>query len=57
MTARDKWHETLAGALANWHIGCIPPRPDWSIERELFRSGVAEILSLRLRAAIYPQDM
>lgn len=38
----------------DWHLGCIPSRPDWSIERELFRSGIAEILSLRLRVAYMP---
>lgn len=41
-------------ARADWHLGCIPSRSDWSIERELFRSGIAEILSLRLRVAYMP---
>lgn len=41
-------------ARNDWHLGCIPPRPDWGIERELFRSGIAEILSLRLRVAYMP---
>lgn len=38
----------------NWRVGCISLRPNWSIERELYRSGVAEILSLRLRVAYMP---
>jgi hypothetical protein len=54
VTARDKWRKIVADALTDWRVGCIPPRPDWSIERELFRSGIAEILSLRLRVAYMP---
>ena len=53
-TARDEFRKVVAAALTDWRIGCIPSRPDWSIEQELFRSGIAEILSLRLRVAYMP---
>lgn len=54
MTARDDFRKLAAAVRNDWHLGCIPPRPDWSIEQELFRSGIAEILSLRLRIAYMP---
>lgn len=53
-TAKADFLKLAAEARADWHLGCIQSRPDWSIERELFRSGVAEILSLRLRVAYMP---
>lgn len=52
--AKRDFLKLAAEAHADWHLGCIPSRPDWSIERELFRSGIAEILSLRLRVAYMP---
>lgn len=54
MKTGNKFRELAAEATAHWHVGCIPTRPDWSVERELFRSGIAEILSLRLRVAYMP---
>lgn len=54
MTAKEEFRKLATAARQDWHLGCIPPRPDWSIERELFRSGIAEILSLRLRVAYMP---
>lgn len=53
-TARARFQEAVAETLTDWRLGCIPSRQDWSIERELFRSGIAEILSLRLRIAYMP---
>lgn len=54
LSAAIEYRKLAAESLADWQIGCIPSRPDWSIERELFRSGIAEILSLRLRIAYMP---
>lgn len=54
MTAKSDFLKLAAEARTDWHLGCVPPRPDWSVERELFRSGIAEILSLRLRVAYMP---
>lgn len=54
MSARDEYRKAVADALSQWRHGCIPPRADWSVEAELFRSGIAEILSLRLRVAYMP---
>lgn len=53
-TAKRDFLKLSADVLRDWRIGCIPSRPDWSIERELFRSGLAEIISLRLRGAYMP---
>lgn len=53
-TAKSDFLKLAREAKVDWHLGCIPPRPDWSIENELFRSGIAEILSLRLRIAYMP---
>lgn len=53
-TAASEFRKLAAEVRADWHLGCIPSRPDWSIERELFRSGIAEIISLRLRVAYMP---
>lgn len=50
----NEFRKLAAAVRADWHLGCTPPRPDWSVERELFRSGIAEILSLRLRVAYTP---
>lgn len=52
--AKSNFLKLADEALRDWRIGCIPSRPDWSIEHELFRSGIAEILSLRLRIAYMP---
>lgn len=54
MSVASAFRKLAAEALTDWRLGCIPPRPDWSTERELFRSGIAEILSLRLRIAYMP---
>lgn len=54
MTAGSEFRKLAEEARTDWHRGCIPLRPDWSVERELFRSGIAEILSLRLRVAYMP---
>lgn len=54
MSAAADFRKLAAEARADWLVGCIPTRPDWSIERELFRSGLAEIISLRLRVAYMP---
>lgn len=54
MSARDEFRKAVAHTLTQWRYGCIPPRADWSVEAELFRSGIAEILSLRLRIAYMP---
>lgn len=51
---RDQFRLEVAAALTDWRLGCIPPRPGYSAERELFRAGVAEILALRLRVAYMP---
>lgn len=53
-TAKRDFLKLAAEARTDWHIGCIPTRPDWSVEQELFRSGITEILSLRLRIAYMP---
>lgn len=50
MSARDEYRKAVAETLTYWRHGCIPPRAEWSLE-ELFRSAIAEILSLRLRVA------
>lgn len=50
----NEFRKLAAEALQDWRIGCIPSRPDWSVEHELFRSEIAEILSLRLRIAYIP---
>lgn len=52
--AGNAFRVLVAEARNTWHSGCIPSRPDSSIERELFRSGIAEILALRLRVAYMP---
>lgn len=54
MTAGAAFRALANEARTDWHRGCIPSRPDYSIDRELFRSGIAEILSLRLRIAYTP---
>lgn len=54
MTSGNAFRKLSAEALTDWRLGCIPSRPDWSVERELFRFGIAEILSLRLRIAYMP---
>lgn len=54
MTTGNEFRKIAAEARNTWHLGCIPSRPDCSIGRELFRSGIAEILSLRLRIAYMP---
>lgn len=54
MTARDEYKKAVADTLTQWRHGCIPPRVNWSVEAELFRSGISEILSLRLRVAYMP---
>lgn len=54
MSARDEFKKAVADTLTQWRHGCIPPRANWSVEAELFRSGIAEILSLRLRVAYSP---
>lgn len=54
MTAGNAFRALATEARTDWHRGCIPSRPDCSIERELFRAGIAEILSLRLRIAYMP---
>lgn len=53
-TARENWRSHVAAACTDLRLHCIPPRSDWGAERELFRSGVAEILSLRLLIAYMP---
>lgn len=53
-TAGDKFRSLAVKIRNDWLIGCIPPRANWSVEAELFRSGIAEILSLRLRVAYMP---
>jgi hypothetical protein len=54
VSARDNYREAVSEALTDWRHGCIPPRANWSMEEELFRSAIAEILSLRLRVAYMP---
>lgn len=54
MTLGAEFRKLAEEARADWHLDCIPSRPDCSIERELFRSGLAEIISLRLRVAYMP---
>lgn len=49
--ARDQFRAEVAETLTNWRLGCIAPRPDPSREQELFRSGMSEIVALRLRIA------
>lgn len=54
MTARDRWRKTVAEALTDWRVGCIPPRPDSSFERAIVIAGIAEILRMRLEIAYTP---
>lgn len=51
---RDQFRAQVAQALTDWRLGCIPPRPGLGHERELFRAGLSEILTLRLRIAYMP---
>lgn len=51
MSARDNFRRHVAETLTQWRLGNIPPRPNRSVEQELFRSAIAEILALRLRIA------
>lgn len=52
--AGTEFRKLAVETRADWRMGCIPPRSDWGVERELFHSGIAEILSLRLRVAYMP---
>lgn len=54
MTARDEFRKAVANTLTQWRHDCIPPRANWSVEAELFRSAIREILSLRLPVAYMP---
>lgn len=53
-TVGDKFRSLAVKIRNDWLIGCIPPRANWSVEAELFRSGISEVLSLRLRVAYMP---
>lgn len=54
MTVGNAFRALADEARRDWRLGCISPRANWSVEAELFRSGIAEILSLRLRVAYMP---
>ncbi len=53
MTARDKFRVEVAECLTDWRLGIIPPRSS-GIELEILRSGISEILQLRLVALCLP---
>ncbi len=53
MTVRDKFRAEVAECLTNWRLGTIPPRSS-SVELEILRSGISEILQLRLVALCLP---
>ncbi len=53
MTARDKFRTEVAECLTNWRLGTIPPRSS-GVELEILRSGISEILQLRLVALCLP---
>lgn len=55
--ARDKLRHQVVAALTDWRLTAIPSRYHPIVEgsqREIIRSGVAEILAIRLEAAYAP---
>lgn len=54
MSTRDEYRKDVAEALADWRLGCIPPRPDSSFERAIIIAGLAEILRMRLEITYKP---
>ncbi len=54
MTAREKFRADVAEALTGWRLGTILPRAGTGPEVEILRSGIAEILELRLVALCLP---
>lgn len=53
-TRADRFRAEATEAFAQWRLGVLPPRYAPRRELELFRSGIAEIASLRLRIAYMP---
>lgn len=54
MTARDRLRDDMADALRGFRLDCVEVRRNYRLEQELFRAGIAEILTLRLMAAYAP---
>ncbi len=54
MTPRDKFARDFAETLTGWRLGILPPRIGSGPELEILRSGIAEILELRLVALCLP---
>lgn len=53
-TASDSYREAVGDAITNWRLGCVGLRVDRWREQALYRDGLAEIISLRLRIAYMP---
>ena len=54
LTAREKWQQHVATALTDWRLFSIGPRPNIRYEEQLIRSGISEILAIRLEEAYAP---
>lgn len=54
LVSGSAFRELATEVRTDWHLGCIPSRPDSSFERAIFIAGLAEILRLRLSIAYMP---
>lgn len=54
MSTGNSFRKLATEVRNDWRLYCIPSRPDTGPEQQLFRAGLVEIISLRLRIAYMP---
>lgn len=54
MKAGIEFRKLTNKTRAEWHLECIPSRPDFSFEYAVFIAAFADIIALRLRLAYIP---